>query len=89
MNMKNIKETISVLHQQLLRMWLVSPKEWERERAFQIMAKILTNDVEASDPPKTGSTATSEATHAPTPLLPDGSWGSVQRASQRPPERLL
>ncbi|XP_005386302.1 PREDICTED: maestro heat-like repeat-containing protein family member 2B isoform X1 [Chinchilla lanigera] len=31
----------------LLRMWLVSPKEWERERAFQMTAKILTNDIEA------------------------------------------
>ncbi|XP_038179218.1 maestro heat-like repeat-containing protein family member 2B [Arvicola amphibius] len=31
----------------LLRMWLVSQKEWERERAFQIASKILTNDVEA------------------------------------------
>uniref|UniRef100_H0V0M2 Maestro heat like repeat family member 2B n=1 Tax=Cavia porcellus TaxID=10141 RepID=H0V0M2_CAVPO len=39
----------------LLRMWLVSPKEWERERAFQIMAKILTNDVEAPENFKIGS----------------------------------
>ncbi|XP_008840347.1 maestro heat-like repeat-containing protein family member 2B [Nannospalax galili] len=31
----------------LLRMWLVSQKEWERERAFQITAKVLTNDIEA------------------------------------------
>ncbi|KAL6041356.1 hypothetical protein STEG23_007472, partial [Scotinomys teguina] len=31
----------------LLRMWLVSQKEWERERAFQITSKILTNDIEA------------------------------------------
>ncbi|ERE84606.1 HEAT repeat-containing protein 7B2, partial [Cricetulus griseus] len=34
----------------LLRMWLVSQKEWERERAFQITSKILTNDIEASTP---------------------------------------
>ncbi|KAK7804904.1 hypothetical protein U0070_027621 [Myodes glareolus] len=34
----------------LLRMWLVSQKEWERERAFQITSKILTNDIEASAP---------------------------------------
>ncbi|KAM7320796.1 LOW QUALITY PROTEIN: hypothetical protein ACRRTK_020049 [Alexandromys fortis] len=34
----------------LLRMWLVSQKEWERERAFQIASKILTNDIEASTP---------------------------------------
>ncbi|XP_006774625.1 PREDICTED: maestro heat-like repeat-containing protein family member 2B [Myotis davidii] len=33
----------------LLRMWLVSQKEWERERAFQITAKVLTNDVEAPE----------------------------------------
>ncbi|CAK6444149.1 unnamed protein product [Pipistrellus nathusii] len=33
----------------LLRMWLVSQKEWERERAFQIAAKVLTNDVEAPE----------------------------------------
>ncbi|XP_021519702.1 maestro heat-like repeat-containing protein family member 2B [Meriones unguiculatus] len=31
----------------LLRMWLVSQKEWERERAFQIISRVLTNDVEA------------------------------------------
>lgn len=36
--------------QQLLRMWLVSQKDWERERAFQITATVLTNDVEVSDP---------------------------------------
>uniref|UniRef100_G3SS98 Maestro heat like repeat family member 2B n=1 Tax=Loxodonta africana TaxID=9785 RepID=G3SS98_LOXAF len=30
----------------LLRMWLVSQREWERERAFQITAKVLENDVE-------------------------------------------
>ncbi|XP_035147516.1 maestro heat-like repeat-containing protein family member 2B isoform X3 [Callithrix jacchus] len=30
----------------LLRMWVVSPKEWERERAFQIIAKVLTSDAE-------------------------------------------
>ncbi|KAM6156634.1 maestro heat-like repeat-containing protein family member 2B [Erethizon dorsatum] len=39
----------------LLRMWLVSPKEWERERAFQITAKILTNDIEAPENFKIGS----------------------------------
>ncbi|XP_058164366.1 maestro heat-like repeat-containing protein family member 2B isoform X2 [Dasypus novemcinctus] len=31
----------------LLRMWLVSQKEWERERAFYITGMVLTNDVEA------------------------------------------
>lgn len=31
-------------------MWLVSQKEWERERAFQISAKVLTNDIEVSKP---------------------------------------
>ena len=31
-------------------MWLVSQKDWERERAFQITAKVLTNDVEVSKP---------------------------------------
>lgn len=36
--------------QQLLRMWLVSQKEWERERAFQITAKVLTNDIDVSNP---------------------------------------
>lgn len=36
--------------QQLLRMWLVSQKDWERERAFQITAQVLTNDVEVSNP---------------------------------------
>ncbi|XP_003793041.1 maestro heat-like repeat-containing protein family member 2B [Otolemur garnettii] len=39
----------------LLRMWLVSPKEWERERAFQIAAKVLTNDIEAPQNFKVGS----------------------------------
>ncbi|XP_006167032.1 maestro heat-like repeat-containing protein family member 2B isoform X1 [Tupaia chinensis] len=39
----------------LLRMWLVSQKEWERERAFQITAKVLTNDVEAPENFKIGS----------------------------------
>ncbi|XP_012633234.2 maestro heat-like repeat-containing protein family member 2B [Microcebus murinus] len=39
----------------LLRMWLVSQKEWERERAFQITAKVLTNDIEAPDDFKIGS----------------------------------
>ncbi|XP_004605640.2 maestro heat-like repeat-containing protein family member 2B [Sorex araneus] len=31
----------------LLRMWLVSNKEWERERAFQIAAMVLTDNVKA------------------------------------------
>uniref|UniRef100_A0A8I5TBY2 Maestro heat like repeat family member 2B n=1 Tax=Pongo abelii TaxID=9601 RepID=A0A8I5TBY2_PONAB len=39
----------------LLRMWLVSQKEWERERAFQITAKVLTNDIEAPENFKIGS----------------------------------
>uniref|UniRef100_A0A2K6FQP6 Maestro heat like repeat family member 2B n=1 Tax=Propithecus coquereli TaxID=379532 RepID=A0A2K6FQP6_PROCO len=39
----------------LLRMWLVSQKEWERERAFQIIAKVLTNDIEAPEDFKIGS----------------------------------
>ncbi|KAM4875206.1 maestro heat-like repeat-containing protein family member 2B [Thomomys bottae] len=39
----------------LLRMWLVSPKEWERERAFQIIAKVLTNDITAPQNFKIGS----------------------------------
>uniref|UniRef100_A0A2K5DEP9 Maestro heat like repeat family member 2B n=1 Tax=Aotus nancymaae TaxID=37293 RepID=A0A2K5DEP9_AOTNA len=39
----------------LLRMWVVSPKEWERERAFQITAKVLTNGVEAPEDFKIGS----------------------------------
>ncbi|XP_037596098.1 maestro heat-like repeat-containing protein family member 2B [Cebus imitator] len=39
----------------LLRMWVVSPKEWERERAFQITAKVLTNDVEAPENFQIGS----------------------------------
>uniref|UniRef100_A0A4X1T1L3 Maestro heat like repeat family member 2B n=1 Tax=Sus scrofa TaxID=9823 RepID=A0A4X1T1L3_PIG len=39
----------------LLRMWLVSQKEWERERAFQISAKVLTNDIEAPENFKIGS----------------------------------
>ncbi|XP_016079611.1 PREDICTED: maestro heat-like repeat-containing protein family member 2B [Miniopterus natalensis] len=39
----------------LLRMWLVSHKEWERERAFQITAKVLTNDVAAPENFKIGS----------------------------------
>uniref|UniRef100_A0A2K6LZE0 Maestro heat like repeat family member 2B n=1 Tax=Rhinopithecus bieti TaxID=61621 RepID=A0A2K6LZE0_RHIBE len=38
----------------LLRMWLVS-KEWERERAFQITAKVLTNDIAAPENFKIGS----------------------------------
>ncbi|XP_063667328.1 maestro heat-like repeat-containing protein family member 2B isoform X4 [Pan troglodytes] len=42
-------------HIQLLRMWLVSQKEWERERAFQITAKVLTNDIEAPGNFKIGS----------------------------------
>lgn len=36
--------------QQLLRMWLVSQKDWERERAFQISATVLSNDVEVRNP---------------------------------------
>ncbi|XP_051006863.1 maestro heat-like repeat-containing protein family member 2B [Acomys russatus] len=39
----------------LLRMWLVSQKEWERERAFQIISKVLTNDVEAPQNFRIGS----------------------------------
>nr|XP_048284497.1 maestro heat-like repeat-containing protein family member 2B [Myodes glareolus] len=39
----------------LLRMWLVSQKEWERERAFQITSKILTNDIEAPQNFRIGS----------------------------------
>ncbi|XP_006889646.1 PREDICTED: maestro heat-like repeat-containing protein family member 2B [Elephantulus edwardii] len=39
----------------LLRMWLVSQREWERERAFQIMAKVLENEVEAPKNLKIGS----------------------------------
>uniref|UniRef100_A0A8D2AYM2 Maestro heat like repeat family member 2B n=1 Tax=Sciurus vulgaris TaxID=55149 RepID=A0A8D2AYM2_SCIVU len=39
----------------LLRMWLVSQKEWERERAFQITAKVLTNDIEPPENFKIGS----------------------------------
>uniref|UniRef100_F6SLI3 Maestro heat like repeat family member 2B n=1 Tax=Macaca mulatta TaxID=9544 RepID=F6SLI3_MACMU len=39
----------------LLRMWLVSQKEWERERAFQITAKVLTNDIVAPENFKIGS----------------------------------
>ncbi|XP_042807205.1 maestro heat-like repeat-containing protein family member 2B isoform X2 [Panthera leo] len=39
----------------LLRMWLVSQKDWERERAFQITAQVLTNDVEAPEHFKIGS----------------------------------
>ncbi|XP_036994401.2 maestro heat-like repeat-containing protein family member 2B [Artibeus jamaicensis] len=39
----------------LLRMWLVSQKDWERERAFQITATVLTNDVEAPGDFKIGS----------------------------------
>ncbi|XP_049625009.1 maestro heat-like repeat-containing protein family member 2B [Suncus etruscus] len=31
----------------LLRMWLVSHKDWERERAFQIVAKVLMDNVKA------------------------------------------
>ncbi|XP_047587612.1 maestro heat-like repeat-containing protein family member 2B isoform X1 [Lutra lutra] len=40
---------------ELLRMWLVSQKDWERERAFQITAKVLTNDIEAPEDFKIGS----------------------------------
>uniref|UniRef100_A0A8C9DYB0 Maestro heat-like repeat-containing protein family member 2B n=1 Tax=Phocoena sinus TaxID=42100 RepID=A0A8C9DYB0_PHOSS len=39
----------------LLRMWFVSQKEWERERAFQITAQVLTNDTEAPENFKIGS----------------------------------
>ncbi|XP_059132119.1 maestro heat-like repeat-containing protein family member 2B [Peromyscus eremicus] len=39
----------------LLRMWLVSQKEWERERAFEIISKILTNDIEAPQNFRIGS----------------------------------
>uniref|UniRef100_A0ABK0M369 Maestro heat-like repeat family member 2B n=1 Tax=Rattus norvegicus TaxID=10116 RepID=A0ABK0M369_RAT len=39
----------------LLRMWLVSQKEWERERAFQVTSKILTKDVEAPQNFRIGS----------------------------------
>ncbi|XP_058574419.1 maestro heat-like repeat-containing protein family member 2B isoform X1 [Neofelis nebulosa] len=39
----------------LLRMWLVSQKDWERERAFQITAQVLTNDVEPPEHFKIGS----------------------------------
>lgn len=51
---ERMSELWRILHllfnQQLLRMWLVSPKVWERERAFQITAKVLTNDIEVSNP---------------------------------------
>ncbi|XP_075398761.1 maestro heat-like repeat-containing protein family member 2B [Tenrec ecaudatus] len=39
----------------LLRMWLVSPREWERERAFQLTAKILEKDAEAPENFKIGA----------------------------------
>ncbi|XP_012577231.1 PREDICTED: maestro heat-like repeat-containing protein family member 2B [Condylura cristata] len=39
----------------LLRMWLVSQKDWERERAFQITAKVLTDDIEAPENFQIGS----------------------------------
>uniref|UniRef100_A0A673T6Z3 Maestro heat like repeat family member 2B n=1 Tax=Suricata suricatta TaxID=37032 RepID=A0A673T6Z3_SURSU len=39
----------------LLRMWLVSQKDWERERAFEITAKVLTNDIEAPEDFRIGS----------------------------------
>ncbi|XP_076407958.1 maestro heat-like repeat-containing protein family member 2B isoform X2 [Peromyscus maniculatus bairdii] len=39
----------------LLRMWLVSQKEWERERAFEIISKILTHDIEAPQNFRIGS----------------------------------
>ncbi|XP_034379436.1 maestro heat-like repeat-containing protein family member 2B [Arvicanthis niloticus] len=39
----------------LLRMWLVSQKEWERERAFQVTSKILTKDIEAPQNFRIGS----------------------------------
>lgn len=50
MQMKSTKQRPSFFAQQLLRMWLVSQKEWERERAFEIISKILTHDIEASTP---------------------------------------
>ncbi|XP_031216164.1 maestro heat-like repeat-containing protein family member 2B isoform X3 [Mastomys coucha] len=39
----------------LLRMWLVSQKEWERERAFQVTSKVLTKDIEAPQNFRIGS----------------------------------
>ncbi|XP_021039449.1 maestro heat-like repeat-containing protein family member 2B isoform X2 [Mus caroli] len=39
----------------LLRMWLVSQKHWERERAFQVTSKVLTKDVEAPQNFRIGS----------------------------------
>ncbi|KAM5264399.1 maestro heat-like repeat-containing protein family member 2B [Ctenodactylus gundi] len=39
----------------LLRMWLVSQKEWERERAFQVTAEVLTNDIAAPENFRIGS----------------------------------
>ncbi|NP_001159538.1 maestro heat-like repeat-containing protein family member 2B isoform X1 [Mus musculus] len=39
----------------LLRMWLVSQKQWERERAFQVTSKVLTKDVEAPQNFRIGS----------------------------------
>ncbi|KAK2495493.1 hypothetical protein MC885_006889 [Smutsia gigantea] len=48
----------------LLRMWLVSQKEWERERAFQITAKVLANDAEAPEHFKIGSLLSLLALHS-------------------------
>lgn len=50
MQMKNTQQRHPFFAQQLLRMWLVSQKEWERERAFQVTSQVLTKDVEASTP---------------------------------------
>lgn len=48
MQIKHTKQRHPFFAQQLLRMWLVSQKEWERERAFQVTSKVLTKDIEAS-----------------------------------------
>ena len=52
MNTRILRKGLLLFDQQLLRMWLVSQKEWERERAFQITAKVLTNDIEVRKPLK-------------------------------------
>ncbi|XP_072461842.1 maestro heat-like repeat-containing protein family member 2B isoform X2 [Notamacropus eugenii] len=39
----------------LLRIWLISTKEWERERALQICSKVLTNNDESPERFKIGS----------------------------------
>lgn len=49
---EDTKERLLLFDQQLLRMWFVSQKEWERERAFQITAQVLTNDTEVRKPLK-------------------------------------